>query len=343
MRSNLQSAGWKTCFVEATNGGSSTFNVSNLQGGRFGGVGMRDIKVVVNPDGTTYQPSSNLIYFAATVADPSGINLSHGGAYQGVFSLNLDNMAITETGVIASSRSSAVLLDQAGQIIYHSNGDREVLESAWGGPTLGVLYQYVTNGSQGDVLTTNLSILSSQSTLTLPLGGSGQAAYDPALVFDSANSRWLLAYTITNDSTFATASPISYYFPALASATTSPTGTWTLIGEDTAAVGNWEGTNLFNVSGNYYVLAGGPAWRIANSNIPSGNSSRVYDAAMTYQGAIQATFAGGGSASGTQPHPNLFQHPDGIHVGILTFDGTKFQPTNAAKTWGQPTIQYSVP
>ncbi len=50
----------------------ATVYVSNLQGGRFGGVGMRDLKPVVNTDWTTYQPGSNTIYFVATAGCPPG-------------------------------------------------------------------------------------------------------------------------------------------------------------------------------------------------------------------------------------------------------------------------------
>ncbi|MGH7022123.1 MAG: hypothetical protein ACREEB_00880 [Caulobacteraceae bacterium] len=77
----------------------------------------------------------------------------------------------------------------------------------------------------------------------------------------------------------------------------------------------------------------------------AGNDSRVYDTTMTYQGRLLgATFNGLGQATGViGAHPTLFEHYDGQHVVLLTFDATRFGPSSSVFSWGQPNIQISTP
>lgn len=339
--SNFASAGYKTGFSVAWNG-SGSVSVASLQGGRFGGAIMRDLKPVVNPDWTTYQPGGNIIYFVASVGDPIGTQIGPaGGTTQGVFTLNVNSQTITETGVICNSRSSHIYCgDAAGSIIYHSNGDREVVLSSWGDVTppsnhAKVEYQYITSGALPDVLTNNLSILSA-TALTLPLSTGATDAYDPAMAYDAIHSRYLMAYTE------GTISPFSFY-PALASAST-PTGTWTLVGADNNLQGNWEGTSFSNVQGVLYELTGGPRFWPASTTWATCNSSRIYDETFTFQGSLAgATFISNDTASPSAvncSHPTLAQHPDGYHMILLTFDGTEFVSGNTGST-GRPMMEVS--
>lgn len=338
--SNFASAGYKTGFSVAWDAAGSV-SVANLQGGRFGGAIMRDLKPVVNADWTTYQPGGNSIYFTATVGDPAGTQIGpSNGSTQGVFTLNVDSQTITETGVICDARSSHTYCgDAAGHIIYHSSGDREVLLSSWGdqqsGTPVKIMYEYLTNGVQPDVLTNNLTVLSSATALTVPMASGALDAYDPALAYDATNSRYLLAYTQ------GTISPLVVY-PALATAS-SPTGTWTSIGIDNSLQGNWEGTSFANVSGALYELTGGPRFWPQSATWPSCNTSRIYDETFTYQGSlVGATFINGSASPSLVncSHPTLVQHPDGLHVMLLTFDGTEFLSGNTGST-GRPIMEIS--
>jgi hypothetical protein len=335
-------SGFHTGFV-IRSGGAASYQIANLSGGRGGGVSLRDIKPVVNPDWTTYQPGSNTIYFTASVNDPTG------QGSEGVFTLNLSTQQITETGVICDARNSHVYCgDGSGHVIYHSNGDREVLESTWAtgmnnSTPVKMIYQYLTNGAQPDVLTNNLSVLSLPTVLNLPEGASGLGAYDGALGYDTVNSRYLMAYTICNDCTFANATTATSFYPALAYAST-PTGTWTSIGMDTAELGNWEGTSLANVGGVLYELAGGPHFSFFSGNFPACTSSRIYNEAFAYQGALLgATFGNTVTSSNLPcPHPTLFQHPDGQHMVMFTFDDTEWTSGEGFST-GRPMIEISTP
>ncbi len=203
---------------------------------------------------------------------------------------------------------------------------------------MAVQYAYVTNGSQGDLLSTNLSLVT-PTTLTVPLNG-GKGAYDPALVYDAAHTRYLLAYTINNDFTLS-ATTNTVFYPALAYAST-PTGTWTLIAADTRVLGNWEGTNIENVNGTFYVMAGGPRFW-PNTNIPACNASRVYNSTLTYIGAfLGAKFASASDPSSLPcPHPSIFAHPDGIHTVLFTFDQTLYPGDTVAG--GQPLFELTTP
>lgn len=299
--------GWKPGFTVAT-GSSSVWKVSNFKAGRFGTVGLRDMAIATNPDGSPYL-SGNLATFLGTAPDHTG------ASYCGVFTLNLDTYAITQVGAIMVQRDGKIYPDLAACCVVNADGSQRLLISTWGngfGGVLKILYGVL---SSGNVLSGS-NVVSTLSQLTLPLGVSGVGAYDPFLAYDSANSRWLLAYTITNNTSFS-GNP---FYAALAYS--ADLSSWTLIGADSAANG-YEGTRLLKVNGAFYNMVGGPAG--------SGNSSRVYNASMTYLGALNATFSGGSS---TQPHPMIF--PYGEKQVLLTFDDTRYG--GGSFTWGRAII-----
>jgi hypothetical protein len=299
--------GWKAGFTVAT-GSSSAWKVSSFKAGRFGAVGMRDMTVATNLDGSPYI-TGNLATFLATAPDQSGTG------YCGVFTLNLDTYAITQVGAIMVQRDGKIYNDLAASCVVNSDGSQRLLISTWGngfGGALKVLYGALGSGN----VLSGSNVVSTLSQLTLPLGASGVGAYDPFLAYDSANSRWLLAYTITNNTSFS-GNP---FYAALAYS--SDLSSWTLIGADSAAIG-YEGTKLLRVNGAFYNMAGGPAG--------SGNSSRIYSASMTYLGALNATFSGG---TVTQPHPMVF--PYGDKQVLLTFDSTPYGI--ASFTWGRAIV-----
>ncbi len=298
--------GWKPGVFLASKGGATTWNFDNLKTGRFGGVGMRDQTLVTNEDGSPYHPTATTVLFTATLPD------RFGASYAGVFSLDLTNYAINQVGAIMVERDGKVHADLVPHIIYYANGNRRITIGTWGnglGNSIQVLHKLETSQE----LLSGTHVVSGMTQLSLPgQTGANPGAYDPMLVYDSANSRWLIAYSLTDNTNF---SGNPFY---AAAAYSSDLSTWTLIGKDSAHNG-YEGTKIVKTNADYWILAGGPAG--------SGNSSRVYDASMVYQGALNAVFEGGTS---TQPHPMVF--PYGDKQLILTFDDTR--DGSASFTWG---------
>lgn len=302
--------GWKPGFTLANGGGTSVWEFSNFRMGRFGTVGMRDQTIVTNENGTPYFPSADTVLFTGTGFDPRGTS------YLGVWSLNLTTRAITQRSVIFIQRGGKSWNDLSAHIIWYSNGNRRLLVGTWGNGFGGVIQTLHALLNSGDILTgTNLVTTAAQ--ITLPgQTGANPGAYDAMAAYDAANSRWLIAYTLVTNTNF-TGNP---FYAALCY--TTDWSTFTLIGADTANNG-WEGTKLLWNNSQFFVLAGGP--------VGYGNSSRVYNASMTYQGALNATF--NGSAS-TQPHPMVF--PYGAKQILLTFDNAKYGTANF--TWGNVCI-----
>lgn len=307
-------SGWRPGFTLASGGGTSTWKFSEFQFGRFGGVGMRDQTLVTHDDGTTYYPSVDVVMFTATCPDPAGV------AYCGVFSLDLNTRAISQTAAIMVERGGKVYNDLAAHIIYYAGGNRRVLMSSWGNGFGGAIQVWHALLTSGDVLTGS-SVLSTLSQITLP-GQTGVApgAYDPMAIWDATNSRWLIAYTLVDDTSFS-GNP---FYPAICSSTDF--SSFSLIAKDSAHAG-YEGTKIVtDGAGQWHITAGGPAG--------SGNSSRVYDMSLNYLGVLDCAFAGG---SDTQPHPMMFAYGSG-HT-LISFDNTRYD--SGSFTWGNLRIYES--
>lgn len=303
--------GWKPGFTLASQN-NATWNFDNLKWGRFGGVGIRDQTMVTNEDGTPYIESGR-VYFSATLPDPGGT------ASCGVFRFDMATYDYEQMATIMVERGGKVYNDLIAHIIWYANGDRRLLMNTWGngfGGDIQVLHKLETTLD----LISGSNVVASMTQLSLPgLTTAAYGAYDAMLAWDVANSRWLIGYTITPDTTFA-GSP---FYAAAAHST--DLSSWTAIGADTANDG-YEGTKLVFVDNAFWILAGGPAG--------SGNSSRVYTQNMTFVGSISATFSGGAD---TQPHPTMWPYQN--YVYLVSFNNTKYLSGNF--TWGQPTLQRS--
>ena len=298
--------GWKAGFTLANGGGSSVWQFANLNLGRFGGVGIRDLTLVTNEDGSAVIFGGNSVMLTATLPDSSG------SAAMGVISLNLSTGVATLASIIMVSRGGKIYGDLSGHIIWYANGNRRMLIGTWGngfGNSLQTLHELFTSG---DILSGS-NVVSGMATLALPQSGVNPGAYDAMMVFDSVNSRWLIGYAITENTNF-----VGNPFYA-AAAYSSDLSTWTAIGADSGVQG-YEGAKIVKNSGQYHVLVGGPAG--------SGNSSRIYTQGMVYEGALAFTFSGG---TDTQPHPMVF--PVGATQYLVTFDNAKYQ--NGAFSWGR--------
>jgi len=296
--------GWNPGTFSASKGGAVAWAFDNLKLGRHGGVGMRDQTIVTNEDGSPYRPTADTVLFTATLPD------ARGQAYAGVFSLDLTDYSYEQVGAIMVERGGKVYNDLVPHIIYYPSGDRRILIVTWGngfGGAIDVLHKLETSQE----LLSGTRIVSGMTQLSLPQSGSSPGTYDPMMVYDSANSRWLIAYSMTHRTDFS-GSP--FY---AAAAYSTDLITWASIGTDTSS--GYEGTKILKVGSGYWIMAGGPAG--------AGTSSRVFDSSMVYQGTLDALFEGGVD---TQPHPMIF--PYGSKQVMISFDNTKHGSGNF--TWG---------
>lgn len=292
-------------------GGSYTLDVDNLKWGRFGGAKMRDQNFVTLENGTPYFPSPGVAMFTATVF----------GSYIGIFTLDLTTFAITQVGVAIVQRSGSYVQDLNLSIVLMDNGTAKAVTATWGNGFGGSIQCQLHSLADWSILS-GTTILASGVTMTLPGQLSGSyGVYDPHLVYDVTNTRWLIAYSITQNTNFS-GSP--FY---AAAAYSTDLSTWTLIGADTTHQG-YEGTKLSFHKGEWWVSAGGPAG--------ASTSSRVYHASdMSFAGTLDIVFDGGTS---TQPHPPSIKY--GSLVYLLTFDDDSQSSINF--TWGDPHI-YTAP
>jgi hypothetical protein len=299
--------GWKAGFTVASDA-TSTWKVADLKAGSFGTVGTRDITIVTHEDGTPYM-QGDVVTLTATCSDPSGFT-ANGGSYCGVFTLNLATNALTQVGVIMVERDGGIWNDHGAHIIYYGNGDRRLTIATWGNYFGGVM-KMMHKLTAADLLV-GANVVSAMTDLALPGLSGGKSAYEGMLAYDAANSRWLLAYAITANTSFSGAFyPAAAYSPDLI--------TWSLIAADTS-VSSHEGTKLIVAAGAFWITAGGPAG--------TGTSPRVYDANMVYVGGLNATFA---NQPDTQPHAMIFGN--GTTEYLLTFDNTRYG--SASFTWGR--------
>lgn len=295
---------WHACFGFSTPG--TNLNVATFDDfkvGRFGGVGIRDICVVANQDGSPYFASATEVWAFGTLAAPSG---QIAESSQGVFKVDLEKKTFTQTGVIMQSRGGRIQNDHAASMIVESNGDQHFLVSSWGDTpsTVHVWYKFQAVGV--DLL--NGSNVVTGAQLTLPTaGGAAVDYYDPYLI--KKGTTWYLAYTV---STAGTGTP---FFPCLASST--DLSSWSQVGFDNTA-SRYEGTRILPFEGQSFVTTGGQF------------NMRIYDLTMTFLGIVNCVSPGDGT---TQPHAMLFPYND--LVMLITFDQTKWPTSGGLNfSWG---------
>lgn len=279
-------------------------NLANFAAGRFGGVGVRDICVVTNPNGTV-TPNTNPVYALATLAGPaSGI----AEASCGVFQVDLNQKTYTQTAVIMVSRNGNIQNDHAGHISIDNAGNQRVCLSTWGDIQINstrVEYALVPSSTN---LLSGLNVINA-TELNLTVSGSGN--YDPFLIQPNNSGNWLMAYTVTG-------AVLNQFYPALDQ--TADINTFTNVGSDNTAL-RYEGTRLCIFNGAYYLLAGGQT----NMKVYSASTT-----ALSYLGIMNLMSPG---AAVTQPHPMFF--PYNNTFVCLTFDDTTWPAsTGAAFSWG---------
>lgn len=302
--------GWKPAFTAATPN-SSEWVFGNLQAGFFGAVGLRDVDIVTNEDGSPYDIASDHVYLTATCSDPYGVG------YMGVFELDLTDYSLTQTGVIMVDRGGKVQTDHAGHIVVRSNGDQSLFISTWGngfGGVLDVLMKSITPSTAQDMLSGG-TVLDTMTTLSLPgdLGGS-YGVYDPYPV--KVGSGWLMAYSVTVDTDFI---PENFY---IAAATSSDLSSWSSVDEDTSRT-IYEGSKICIANGQRWILGGGRTDAI------------IYDETMNYVGTLDYVLDA--PSGDTQPHTSIF--PYGSKFILLTHTDDRYGFGNF--TWGHLVIQQS--
>lgn len=298
--------GWKPAFTAAT-ATNSTWVFDNLRAGRFGAVGVRDVTLVTNEDGSPHGIETDTVHFTATCAD------GRGKSYAGVFSLDLTDYSVLQTAVLMIERDGKTYEDHASHIVVRDNDDHTLLISTWGNGFGGVLDIRMETTSAN--LLSGSHVLSATSALALPgdLGGS-YGVYDPYLV--KRGSEWLLAYSITEDTDFF---PEDFYTGA---ATSEDLSSWSSVDEDDSR-SIYEGPKGCLANGDYWITVGGRT------------NSIVYNEAMVYQGTLD--FELDAPSGSTQPHAQIF--PYGSSFLLLTHTDDRFD--SQAFSWGRLVVQES--
>lgn len=186
-----------------------------------------------------------------------------------------------------------------------------MLIGTWGNGFGGSIQTLHALFTTGDVLS-GVNVVS-MTAITLPgQGGGTPGAYDAMMVWDSVGGKWIVTYTITDDTSFV-GNP---FYPAVA--TSTDMASFTLVAKDSSNPG-YEGTKLCSLGGSYYITAGGPAG--------DGNSAKLYSTSLSQLGLVNVGLSGGAD---TQPHAMIFDYSGGMRM--ISFDNSRFG--SSPFTWG---------
>lgn len=281
---------WYGGFCKFTNyaAGTSTWGFSNFKVGSFGHLGLHDMHVLSNEDGSPVV-ASDTVNLTATCVD------SEGRPYCGMFTLNLVTRQLVQTGVLFVSRGGLLYNDCDSHLVVAASGGYHFVITTWGnvGPAnIKILYKHETVLD----LRSGTNVVTGMSELSLPGVPVGGGCYGGYLVRDGVT--WYLGYVIGPSVALT-------YYPAMASS--NDLSNWSLVGADVSAV-PYEGTYLVNLAGQY--------WMCVATIVTTGYASdvRVYDLTMSYAGSFRLLSL----TSGHPPHPMLVPH--GHYVYAVTFD-----------------------
>jgi hypothetical protein len=272
--------------------------VTHVEAGGFGQLGLRDVRLVTEADGTPVR-DGRLLMLSATHAGPGFFDAAH----TGVWALDPDGWALEHRADLFFRRPDkpGAYGDNATHLV-RDGGRWLVATSTWGDfaghgrahPDAGVA---VTLAETGDDVLSGRHLL---DTTPLPLPTEGLRSvgvWDPHLV--CVEGRWLVG--------FVTASRFFRFHPALAAGPTLED--LSLVGAATGRTAT-EGTTILDVGGRHVVLASdgrqGPRGRRAG--FP------VFDLGLTQIGRLDAPYPT------NIPWPTLARLDDGWVM--VTFDGT---------------------
>ena len=288
---------------------ANTISFDDFHIGRFGGVGVRDLCIVTNPDGSAYDALGTYQrYVLATLAGPYG-GIPSGS--MGCFVFDTRTKELIQTSVIMCQRGGKVQNDHAGHAVRNADGSTHLLISTWGdNPTNPPMIRHELVAAGTDPLTTDY-VMASSAELALTELPAGGAQYDPFLVL--IEGTYYLAYT-------ASESTANDFYPVID--TSTDLATWTNHGMDSDAR-PYEGSRITKFAGTYYALWGG------QSNM------RMYTLApWAYYGLVNALSPGYVDPNQTQPHAMIW--PEQSTYWLLTFDPYTYPPTTGpAFSWGR--------
>ena len=297
-------------FIKTFSSVATTWQLSQLKTGSFGGVGIRDVAIITTIDGHPYVVGT-VVYFMATIGGPNGVPDS----ISAICTLDLSSNTFTLLGFVFTGRSGHVYNDSAGALSVNlSDGTERFSMSTWatasGLSTVAITFGEF-NLSSVNLLNPGNHVAATSLTINLP-STSGTNGYDPYMVCTSRSgstcSNWVLAYTGFS----------SGAVPSLQSSSVDPlTNTWTAIGTDTG--NSCEGSRIecMNVSSvdTYFAAYGCTLGSTSRS-------MRVYSTSMTFIGLLSVTLPVA-QGDDNPPHASLFAF--GSTQYLLTFDDNLYE------------------
>ncbi len=274
--------------------------VQDVRAGAFGQLGLRDVRLVSEADGTPVRDGRRLL-FTATSAGPGFFDAAH----TSVWSLDPDGWLPEHRADLFFRRAgrSGVYGDHATHLV-RDGGRWLVATSTWGdfdghtGRSRRDASVAVTLAESDADLLTGRHVLETRR-LTLPTGGlRSVGVWDPHLV--RIDQQWHVG--------FVNASRFFKFHPALAAGPTLDD--LTLLGADPSRTAT-EGTTLLRVDGEWVVVAsdGRQGPRAHRATFP------VFDLALRQTGRLDSPYPS------NIPWPTLVEI-DGRWV-MVTFDGTR--------------------
>jgi hypothetical protein len=220
--------------LQVTGGVTVPWKVGAFRTGYQGQHHLRDFRIVTLLDGTPYV-SDGFLYFTATTDQCS------------VFRMNPKNGVTEKVGALTFDRSGTHYADLNAHILYDRENEQwRIFWATWGsGSFTDVRIWHAVY--KGDVLN-GVHLITGGSQLMLSQTSGNNATYDAAVVWDAANSRWLMAYTLSPNGTFS-----GNFYAVLDES--ADLVTWSNVFAKSSTTG-YEGSWLANIGGEYYVISG---------------------------------------------------------------------------------------
>lgn len=266
--------------------------VARVRAGAFGQLGLRDLRLVSNADGTAYSPDGQVL-LTATSAGPGFFGTGHASVWE----LDPDRLDLTHRSDVFFRRGGRVHGDHAIHLVRDGQ-EWLVATSTWGDfvdPALD--HVHVEVGRTSEDLLTGRHVVDTEP-LELPTEGlRSVGVWDPHLVREG--EEWLVGYV--------SARRYFEFHPVLA--TGRSLDTLTVRGAATGRRAT-EGTTLARVGDSWHVLAsdGRDNRRAHRAAYP------VFDLDLRQVGTVEAPYPT------NLPWPTLVPTPQGMLM--VGFDGT---------------------